>query len=379
MQIVLISSFYPPVLSGTELQAQSLARELDCLGVRVTILTRPHKGADVHERDRIVQIFRTLQALPVGPPWGITYMLNTHRWLRRLAGKWDLIHGQQVGLHSWPSLRAARALGKPCLMRCSSFGYGGDIATLRAHRFGRHFVKQLQGAARVVALTPAGADEILRYDVPAEKVRVIPNGVDLQRFCAQNWPHMAESEAMRLLFVGRLAPEKGLDVLLEALARLQGHTRFTLRVVGTGDQQGALQAQAAAGGLGAMVEFCGSRQEVLSHYSGSELVIVPSRFEGMPNVVLEAMACARPVLGTRVNGTTDLIAEGCGGWLVPSNDPRATAHALQRLVQARTNLAAAGLCGRRSVEMSYSIARVASMYLCEYEAMLSEKNLHPLQ
>ncbi len=372
MRLILVSGLYPPVLGGAELQAQSLVRELASLGLRVAILTRACKGVAAHEFDGGIEIFRAIDAVHLGPLWGLTYMWNTHRWLRRLSEKWDVVHSQQVALHAWSSVRVARLLGRPCLIRCSSFGEGGDLATLRAQRFGRQLIRELRGATRFVALTEAGAGEAVAYGVAAGRVRVIPNGVDLERFRAQSWPELSQAEPLRLLFVGRLAREKGLDVLLEALSTATLRGRFKLRIVGTGDVLPALQAQVRASGIASMVEFCGPRPAIVEQYAWSELVVVPSRFEGMPNVVLEAMACARPVLGSRVNGTADLISEGREGWLVPSEDPSSLAQALDRLAASRVTLPAVGVRGRSSVEASYSIRKVAAMYLREYEAMLSE-------
>ena len=371
MQVVLVTALYPPVLGGAELQAQSLARELSSCGVRVTVLTRRCPGAPLHESDHGVEILRVVSALPLGPLWGLTYMWNMHRWLRRSAARWDLIHSQQIGLHSWPSLRVARALRRPCLLRYSSFGTGGDLAVMRARRFGRFLVAELRHASRIVALTPAGAAELLRYEIPAERVRVIPNGVDLQRFSPQPWEETGDDGPIRLLFVGRLSSEKGLDLLLAAL-RLLPAGQFTLRVVGTGPEESALRHQAEALGVRERIEFLGSSAEVVQHYRWSELVVVPSRVEGMPNVVLEAMACGRAVLGTRVNGTRDLVVEGRSGWLVDNGDPAGLAAELERLRRQRATLRDAGRVARGCVEASYSISRVASMYMREYEGMLAE-------
>jgi glycosyltransferase involved in cell wall biosynthesis len=368
---VLLTALYPPVLGGAELQAQSLARELNSLGARVMVLTRRCPGSALHDRDQGIEVLRALSALSLGPLWGLTYMWSAHRWLRRLAARWDLIHVQQIGLHAWPSLRIARALSRPCLLRCSSFGAGGDLAVLRAQGFGRLQVAELRHASRVVALTPAGAAEVLRYAVPAERVRVIPNGVDLRRFSPQAWVEERDDDPMRLLFVGRLSREKGLDVLLEALKHADA-ARFSLRVVGAGAEASALAQQVRELGLGASVEFIGPSVDVVSQYRWSELVVVPSRFEGMPNVALEAMACARPVLATRVNGTRDVVTEGRDGWLVDSENPLQLAAELQRLRHTRVILREAGRRARASVESAYSISRAASRYMYEYEAMLVE-------
>jgi glycosyltransferase involved in cell wall biosynthesis len=371
MRVLLLNPLYPPDLGGAELQAQRLARELAARGTRVTVLTRPCAGEPISERDGDIRVVRGLTAIAVGPLWGLTYMMSTHRWLRRLACDWDVLHSQQVNLHCWPSVRVSRALGKPCLFRFACSGPGGDLAVLSRRRFGRYFVTQLRGATRLVALTQGGAEEIRRFRLPVERVRTIPNGVDLQQFAVQPWPQVDTSQPLRLLFVGRLDRQKGLDVLLDALQRVKRPAAFTLRIIGVGPEFERLRAQAYQAGLDPIAEFHGLQQDVTPHYAWSELVVLPSRFEGMPNVVLEAMACARPVLGTSIDGTAELIGPATG-WLVPSDDAGILAQRLTQIANERATLASIGLAGRAVAEAKYSISVVASMYLREYEAMLSE-------
>jgi glycosyltransferase involved in cell wall biosynthesis len=174
------------------------------------------------------------------------------------------------------------------------------------------------------------------------------------------------------LFVGRLRYQKGLDVLLDALALLGQPARFHLRVIGDGPELAAWQDRAQRNGLGSLVEFKGTRQDMLAEYAWSEVVVLPSRFEGMPNVVLEAMACARPVLGTRIDGTVDLLAGGGRGWLTPSGDSALLAQRLEEIASQRERLQLMGMQGRAFVEPGFSAAHVASRYLAEYESMLAE-------
>jgi glycosyltransferase involved in cell wall biosynthesis len=373
MRVLLITALYPPVLGGAELQAQRLARELDRRGVGVTVLTRPRREAPMYERDGGVSVVRGLSALPLGPLWGLTYMLSAQRWVRRLAAGADVVHSQQVALHCWPAMRVARTLRKPCLLRFACYGAGGDLAALSRHRFGGRLVAELRSADRLIALTAGGVGEIRGYGLPAERIRRIPNGVDLDRFAVQAWPQVSDSEPLRLLFVGRLSRQKGTDVLLHALALQRQRARFHLRVVGVGGEEQSLRAQSASLGLEGFVEFCGSQENMLQHYAWSELVVLPSRFEGMPNVILEAMSCARPVLGTSVDGTSELLAGGQCGWLVPAGDAAALAQGLERVVQERAALRSRGLAGRTIVERGYSMSRTAERYLQEYEAMLATK------
>lgn len=372
MRVLLVTAYYPPVLGGAELQAQSLARALHSLGVEVSILTRALTGMDSEAHEEGIHVFRRLRAVPLGPLWGVTYVLSARHWLRRLAHCWHLVQAQQVGLHAWSAVQVAKSLGRPSLLRCSSFGPGGDLAVLRSHRFGGYLLRTVRDATRVVSLTQGGSQEVACYGIPSERVRVIPNGVDLARFLAQPWPTMRHGDPLRLLFVGRLATEKGLGDLLSALALVTNRGAFSLRVVGTGALEEALRTRTRVLQLMDVVEFVGARPDVVADYAWSELLVVPSHFEGMPNVVLEAMACARPVLGTRVNGTTDLVAEGRTGWLVPRSDPAALARELERLSAQRQQLRLAGEAGRALMESTYGLNKIAARYLQEYEAMLRE-------
>jgi glycosyltransferase involved in cell wall biosynthesis len=372
MRLLLVTPQYPPILGGAELQAQRLAQAFAKAGVRVTVLTRPCPGQQGEDSDSGVRIMRKLSAVPLGPIWGLTFMRSTARWLRRLQSDWDVVHNQQVGLHSWASVREAIHLGRPCLLRFACSGPQGDLGELSRRRFGKRLVHGLRRAGRFVALTHGGASEIIRYGLAPERIRTIPNGIDLSAFKEQTWPRLTAADPIRLLFVGRLNHQKGLDVLLDALTLVRDPHRFQLRVIGSGDQLDALRLRASRAGLERVVEFYGSRHDVLPEYAWSELVVFPSRFEGMPNVVLEAMACARPVLGTSIDGTADLVAQDTSGWLVQSEDPRALAEALAHVERHREHLPSVGLEGRKIVETRYAMQRIAAMYLSEYESLLSE-------
>lgn len=371
MKVLLLVPLYPPVRGGAELQAQRLARDLAGLGMGVTVLTRPQDGQEPFDTDGAVRIVRGLHGLPVGPLWGWTYMHSARRWLLRLAAEWDVVHSQQVDLHSAVAVKVAARLGKPSLLRFACAGPGGDLARLSARRFGRRLLGVVRRADRFVALTGEGAAEIERYKFAPERISTIPNGVDLDSFRPQAWPSLSADEPLRLLFVGRLTRQKGVDVLLTALSRLRQELPFRLRIVGTGEEDGRLRAQATQVGIESVVEFAGSRSDIIREYSGCELLVLPSRFEGMPNVVLEAMACARPVLSTTIGGSADLVTDGSDGWLVRVDDPDALAQAIVRVGTLRAQLAEYGLRARRTVESRYASSRVASMYVREYEQLVS--------
>lgn len=377
MRLLLLTPQYPPTLGGAELQAQGLARALDSRGVKVTILTQSIPGEALSEQAAGIHIVRALAGVRLGPLWGLTYMLSSQRWLRKLAKDWDVVQNQQVGLHSWVSVRVARQLRRPAVLRFACSGQGGDLAVLQARQFGSLLIRGLRDADGFVALTSEGASEIARYALPAARVVTIPNGVDAGRFTALSWPDVKDSDPIRLLFVGRLAHQKGLDVLLGALAKLRDRLAFTLRVVGTGDELDRLRKQVHVAGLDGRVEFRGSSARVIEEYAWCEVLVVPSRFEGMPNVVLEALSCGRPVLGTSVGGVADLVEPGVNGWLVPVEDRDALAEGIAQISMQRQLLRAGGIAGRRVVEQRYSLEAAASGYMKLYERLLAARRQRP--
>ena len=167
----------------------------------------------------------------------------------------------------------------------------------------------------------------------------------------------------RLLSVGRLVRQKGLDVGLQALAGLKG-LEWEWNIAGDGPQMGALRTQAAALGLEGRVHFLGwqSRAELLKWYDRSSLFLFPSRHEGMPNAVLEAMACGLPVVATRIAGNEELVLDGETGCLVQSEDADGLKTALQGLLTDPSRREQMGRASRRRVQEEYSWDNTARQY-----------------
>jgi glycosyltransferase involved in cell wall biosynthesis len=375
MRLLLLSPHYAPVIGGAELQAQRLARALTEAGLFVTVLTLACPGQEPESTERGVRVLRRLTGVPYGPLWGLTFMHSTSLWLHKLADDWDVVHNQQVGLHSWASVRAAASLRKASLLRFACSGPGGDLVSLSERRFGLTLIRGLRNAGRFISLTAGGAAEIEQFGLPADRIRTIPNGVDLSELGCLDWPDLSATDPMRLLFVGRLVHQKGIDVLIDAFAMLEEPQKFRLRVVGAGSELASARRRVSDAGLDPFVEFVSAQQDITAQYEWSEVVVLPSRYEGMPNVVLEAMASARPVLGTNIDGTAQLVTVGQNGWLVPKERPTALAAAIRDIGQQRQRLRLMGHNGRRTVEERYSLRRTCAMYVTEYEALLARRAL----
>lgn len=165
------------------------------------------------------------------------------------------------------------------------------------------------------------------------RIRVIPNAVP-----AIAQPHEAEAPGggKRLVAMGRLEWQKGFDMLLRAFAALQGHEEWTLVIYGEGKERAALESLRAELGLDQRVSLPGRVDDTQAALRGGDIFVLPSRFEGFPNVLTEAMACGLPVIAADCeSGPADIIRPGEDGLLVPPGDISALAQALGLLMSDR--------------------------------------------
>jgi glycosyltransferase involved in cell wall biosynthesis len=225
-------------------------------------------------------------------------------------------------------------------------------------------------ADRVLAPSAATAREIER-DYGVAGVGVLPNVTG--GLPAPAAAPVTELPPGFLLFVGRLRIRKGVEVLLHALdlLRRRGTPPPPLVVAGDGEHRAALAATAARLGLdGASVRFLGRTDAaaVRALLGGARALVVPSTYEGMPLVVLEAMEAGVPVVASRVSGIPEVVVDGETGWLVPPEDPTALAAALAEVAGDGDEAAGRGAAGRRRVEERYRPRQAAERWLEEIAA-----------
>jgi glycosyltransferase involved in cell wall biosynthesis len=226
-------------------------------------------------------------------------------------------------------------------------------------------------ADRVVAVSASVADFCIDHvGLPADKLVVIPNGVDLpveppasrQETRAELALSAAEGldlppDAPVIGAVCRLDPLKGLNFLLQALARLAG---VWLVVVGDGPERDRLVALTVELGLAGRVCWAGQRRDVSRLLSAFDLFVQPSLHEGLPNAVLEAMAAGLPVVATAVGGTPEAVVDGVTGLLVPPADVEALAQALAGLLADPERRQRLGRAGRQRVAEHFSLAQMVA-------------------
>lgn len=191
------------------------------------------------------------------------------------------------------------------------------------------------------------------------KLHVIHCGVTPALYAAP--PASKNDDAPQLIFVGRLAAVKGLRVLIEAMAEaLPQLPTLHLTLVGDGPDRSALEAAAAP--LGAAVTFTGylSQQQVAETLAEADMLVLPSFAEGVPVVLMEAMASGKPVIATRVAGVSELVEHGVNGLLVAPGDAQGLGHAIAQLASDRAQRQRMGEAGQKTVTAEFDIALEAA-------------------
>lgn len=338
LQIWLINYEFPPVGGGAGNATRYIARELAALGHGVTVLTMAYGSLPRHEERegyvvrRVASIRRRVDRST--PLEMLSFMISATVSALRLARRER--PDVSIAFFSIPSGPVSSALKifyrVPYLVSLR----GGDVPGFQPydlafyHKLTKPFIAHVwQRASRVVA-NSEGLRGLAMQTTPELPISVVPNGVDVDRFRPAD--KVNREKFPQLLFVGRLTQQKGLFYLLEAVAMLD--EPFTLTIVGDGDQQSPLETKAAELGIGNRIHFAGwcSREDIINYYTTADVFVFPSLDEGMPNVVLEAMACGLPIIATNIPGCEELVSEGKNGYLVPPRDPASLAERLRQLI-----------------------------------------------
>ena len=225
----------------------------------------------------------------------------------------------------------AMKLGKPFVITAR----GTDINLISRYRIpGKMILRAAENAQKIIAVSSALKDRLSEIGVNPEKVVVLRNGVDPNLFM----PSDREEERRNLgvsgpllVSVGNLVESKGHDLVIEALANLEG---MTLIVIGEGPERKALEDLATRLGVSDRVRFMGNlpQGELCNYYTAADALILASSREGWPNVLLEAMACGTPVVATDVGGTKEAVCSPEAGLLVRERTPESIADAVLELV-----------------------------------------------
>ncbi len=376
LAVALLTREYPPdVYGGAGVHVEYLARELAgrvSLTVHCQGTDRP--GAVAHQPwDRLTGANQALQTISADVSMAAAAaaadVVHSHTWYANLGGHLaTLLSGAPhvATVHSLEPLRPWKA---------EQLGGGYTLSSWCERT-------ALESAAAVIAVSAGMRDDLLSCypAVPADRVRVIRNGIDTREYSPDPGTDVlaqygADPDRPLVIFVGRITRQKGLPVLLRAAARLDPDIQLLL----CAGQPDTAELAAEVTGLvqhlrdsrSGVIWLSGmlARREVIQLLSHATAFVCPSLYEPLGIVNLEAMACGTAVVASRVGGIPEVVADGQTGLLVPPGDPAALADAVNTLVSDHSMAASMGRRGRERAIAEFDWAGIAAQTVALYQEL----------
>ena len=378
---------------GMNVHVRELARAMGELGVEVDIYTREHTGV-TNRIEHIAPAVRVIH-LPAGEPEAQVADLYAHlpefleslqSFLQQEELSYDIVHSH-YWLSSWVGRALSEALGTPHVVTFHTLGLikmqsrAGEIEPPERQIVER---EAMATADRIIAFSGHERDAMVRlYGADADRITLVPCGVDLSKFRPLDQKEVRKQLGLNgekvLLYVGRMEPLKGLDLLVETAAQMDADEEVRMVVVG-GDANGEkdmdrVRELAKQRQVDWMIDFVGlvDHDELPLYYNAADVCIVPSYYESFGMVALESMACGTPVVATRVGGLPTIIHHGHTGYLKSWRCPEAFANSVEMIISSSGLKESMGVAARRRAEgMGWD--NVALMIGDEYRSLTRRIN-----
>ncbi len=384
-RICMLIERYEPFIGGSEVQCRLLTNFLRQQGTAVFVLTRKlSPELPAHEVIDHVDVYRV-------PPSG--YGRIWYEFIFAFSASWELVALRHrfdvVHLHSGTSIAGAVAILVVRLLRKKSvvkIATAGDIhkelvetsANVNAHPSFIHRIVNrvinsiLKMADRIIGISREISVELQNHGFLQDKLVVIPNAIDAEVFSpADRWTRNSlraifkiPNDKIAITFSGRLIHRKGIDLLVRAWATAPDlHSRAMVLIVGSGrgsldSVEDQLQNEVRQRALTSSILFLGERKDVFNALQASDIFIFPSRREGLPNALLEAMSVGLPVVASAIGGNVDVVTDGENGLLFSPGSVEELTKDLRRLINDNSLRERLGHRARETVLTRFDTTKV---------------------
>ncbi len=387
LKVALLTLKFPPLLGGDVTHTRHLTRFLSEQGIKTHILTIRSQSAVQDISEKYLQMHRlglpaTTTELETLGFKRFLYMISSFLLLLRLLFKSevDLVHA-----HGWdPALVGglfSRVFGVPLILTVHGIPRPREPISRMVFQFLESLILALCSSqySRIIALTNSDKSRLVELGVSEETIDVIPNGIGIREFERIHPRDFRDKcgispEVFLVLFVGRLHEQKGVETLLRAAERLK-EDDVSFVIVGSGHKKkeyGNLAQELRIQNI----LFTGEveREILLSAFAASDVFVLPSIFEGLPYVVLEAMASGKPVVASKLPGLAEVITDGGNGILFEVGDDEALAQAIQNLKDDRRMVKRMGEANRELAEDLFDYRKVFRRIMDTYRRTLGEED-----
>ncbi len=376
MRILLLNYEFPPLGGGAGNASAQIAKCLARMGVEVAVVTSRYHGLAPYEVKEGCTIYRVPVVRRYLDHCSIaemaTFVASAAFSMRSIIKSFSpnvlLVF---FGMPTGPlGLYAKKLFRLPYILSLR----GGDVPGFLAgelglsHRMVGSITKAVWNDASAVVANSEGLAKLAQRSYDKGVVHVIPNGVDISTFYPMGpiGRKRCSNDTMSMIFVARLVEQKGAKLILQAMSGIAGRLQrpIKLEIIGKGPEEESLKSIVEDLGLNEMVCFSGwlERSGVADRMRHSDVFVFPSYEEGMPNVVLEAMACGLPIITTDIYAIRGLVEDGVNGILIPPGDAQALGEAI---VALGSDPVMAQAMGQESLEIvkQYDWMKSAEAYL----------------
>lgn len=376
---MLVNEFPPLRVGGAERQAERLSKYLSQRGWPVWVITRHQKGLSYDEFQDGIHVIRPATVGP-GKLKTISFVLGTLWRLWRLKNNYEVLHAHLAFGPAFAGVIAAHLLGKISIIKLGNSGDFGDILTSERTLRGRLRLYVIRHWADIViVLDDAMRREAISAGLNPGRVRLMSNGIDIAAlgFSDSNsecHAVMDSKDGIVAIFVGRLTRQKSLTTLLDAVSiAVQSYPALHLILLGDGPERSNLERQAVALAITRHVTFAGYHENVGAYLRSAHIFVLPSVSEGISNALLEAMSFGLPCLASAVGGNSEVLDHGRYGILLPPNDVKAWAQALEAMAAAGSLRLEMGQLARRRIVENYDFGVIGVKYENLYLDLLTER------
>ncbi len=370
-------------VGGYERQAYSMCQAYQEMGKHPYIVTQNMGDLPTYEVREGIEIYRFY---PMFNKHSGTYVRELEKLFAfDLAGQIDIVHCHAFDFISGWAIRIASQYGIPTLVKVATeqdvINYPQEIR-IKTRGFSEA-LKNLLQSTRFISLNPNIKQELVAVGALEDRILSFPNGVDTKRFhpTTQNVKKKLKKKLglsnrpYLVTYTGRFEERKRVMDLIHAWQRI--HETFPqhhLLLIGDGEEQEACQEAVHSSGLTKRVTFVGEVQNVTEYLQVTDCYVFPSRLEGMPNVILEAMACGLPIITTKIPGIVEIIDDGESGLLVPPKNVSALANALTTMLSNPEIALQYGKTARKQAVQDYSFQVLGERYFQIYQELLDSNH-----
>lgn len=383
--------FYPSYAGGAR-QALSLCQKLRERGISTFVVTRNYDSAGIgwqKEKVQGVTVFRIRCYPRKGLLAGMLFHTQLLLFLIAKRSSYSILHCHYIGYHSFVAFLAAKLLKAKAIGKMAVSG-GDDPQSIGQRNFGSIQLKLTSLADRIVSISSELSTNFKSSQLPGRLLVEIPNGVNVDIFkplsakekgVVKEQLGLATSEAI-VSFVGIVKARKGLGVLIKSWKRVTAHNENVKLLIigpksvaehpglGSNAYLNGLVAELKRNNLCERVCFTGHVHNVHQYLQVSDIFVLPTEREGLPNSLLEAMSCGLPCIATKLPPTLDIIHDGNDGLLFEYQDEVQLAEHITRLLNDDALKKAIGKAARETMLGRFSLSAIADRYIQLYEELL---------